>query len=276
MNNVTIGIPRGLLYYKYKYLWTAFFRELGINILVSPSFENYIYNDRYYLKNYYLSIKYLNGKVDYIFIARIDNENICFYFNSLFDIINNKFDISLVSLNIDKKTNEELAYIKLGEQLGFSKNYSLNAYKNAKLEEYKYNKIDYLLDMKKIKKDTKKILLIGEEYIYNIEQLNEIIKNAISENNITIINSNNINPDRYNDINSYKDALINNINTLESVVNGVIFITTYPCVYKNINFIKNLHIKILEININQNLNIEQLKEDINIFLEKIKMETDYE
>ena len=35
MNNITIGIPRGLLYYKNKYFIDTFFRELGINILLS-------------------------------------------------------------------------------------------------------------------------------------------------------------------------------------------------------------------------------------------------
>ena len=35
-----IGIPRAFLYYRYKELWETFFRELGIEFILSPETQN--------------------------------------------------------------------------------------------------------------------------------------------------------------------------------------------------------------------------------------------
>ena len=32
----TIGIPRAMLYYRWQALWTSFFEELGISVMLSP------------------------------------------------------------------------------------------------------------------------------------------------------------------------------------------------------------------------------------------------
>ena len=33
---MTIGLPRALLFYRYQYLWTTFFQELGCQVIISP------------------------------------------------------------------------------------------------------------------------------------------------------------------------------------------------------------------------------------------------
>ena len=35
--SVKIGIPRAMMFYRYYPLWSTFFRELGVEVVVSPS-----------------------------------------------------------------------------------------------------------------------------------------------------------------------------------------------------------------------------------------------
>ena len=257
MNNITIGIPRALFYYKYKYLWCSFFKELGINILISPYTDEQIMQIGKSISNkvclplqiYFGHVQYLINKVNYILIPRINNNESCYYYNSLYDITNNIFDTKILDYNIDNKVNEEEAFINMGKKLGFSKQTIINAYKLAKKEEYKQRKINYLLQVRKINRDNKKVLIIGEDYIYQDEYIKNKLINFIKDENIEIFYSNIINPD----IKSYKKAIKSNIKCLKKSINKTIVITTEPCVLKNAieNDLKNtLIIKLDDSNIN--------------------------
>ena len=248
MKNITVGIPRALHYYKYKTLWTTFFKELGINILLSPyTNEEIINNGRKILNNrlclfiqiYFGHVNYLKDKVDYILMSSIDRECSCYSF--LYDIVSNIFDIKILNLKIE---DEEEAFLNLGKQLGINKQTILNAYKIAKKEEYKQKKINYLLDLKRLKKSTKKTLVIGKEYMYKD---NFIINKLFNDSNIDFFYSNTINPD----IKPYKKAILSNICSIRNEVNKTIVISTRPCVLKNV--ILNNKIKGKLINIEEKL-----------------------
>ena len=207
MKNVTIGIPRGLLYYRYKHLLSSFFKELGINILISPftnedrleSIKKELPRDICMpLKIYIDHVKYLINKVDYILIIRIDKEDNCYYFNSIYDVLNNKYDIKILDFNIDKKTSQEEAFIKMGHALGFGKQTSLNAYKIAKKQDYKQKKINYLLQQKKLNKEGKKVLIEADNYIYNDDYIKNNILKLNNIKNIEFIYSDIENPDKNN------------------------------------------------------------------------------
>ena len=79
-SKIKIGIPRALLYYKYYTLWEHFFKELGLDILISPETNNEILQNgkKYTVDEACLSLKiyighvfYLIDKVDYILVPRI-------------------------------------------------------------------------------------------------------------------------------------------------------------------------------------------------------------
>ena len=90
------------------------------------------------LKIYIGHVFYLKDKVDYILVPRIVCEKInsesCTNFIALYDIINNTFDVNILNYNVDerKRKTEESAFIKMGEKLGFGKNYIESAYHKAK------------------------------------------------------------------------------------------------------------------------------------------------
>ena len=146
-NKIKIGIPRGLYYYKYNILWKEFFKELGCDIIVSPetNFEILENGKKYSASEMCLSLKiyighvfYLKDKVDYVLVPRIVCEKInsesCTNFIALYDIINNTFDVNILNYNVDerKRKTEESAFIKMGEKLGFGKNYIESAYHKQK------------------------------------------------------------------------------------------------------------------------------------------------
>ena len=257
MTNITIGIPRGLLYYRHKYLYETFFKELGINILISPNIEikdnKNICN---FLKIFFEHINYLKDKVDYILVPFSINDK-CHHIRSLYDITNNTFNLKLLSMNID---NKEESFINIGHKLGISKQRVLDAYKQAKKEEYKKRKINYLIQNKKLERDTNKILFICEDYIYYDEKFKNKYLNIFKDNKIDVIYSNIVNPDAFFDEKTYKKAIFNNINTLKKYVDIIIVISTYPCVLKNIDFEeifseKDVNISYLTINNDFNLKV---------------------
>lgn len=253
MKNITIGIPRGLLYYKYKHLWAAFFKELGVNILISPYTDKSIIESitnevpKEYclpLKIYFGHVKYLLDKTDYILVHRIDKKDCCYYFNSLHDIIHNKYNIKILDFNIDKKNNEEEAFIRMGHALGFGRQISQNAYKIAKKQDYKYKKINYLLQKNKLKKKSNKLLIVSNDYIYNDEYIKTNIINLKNMKNIDFIYSDIINPDKNAkvELDDFKN------------LNKKIYIIPNYCFKKNINLNNKFIINLCEKNIDSIIN----------------------
>ena len=110
MNKITIGLPRALLYYRYKTLWLEFFKELDVKVVISPKTNKEIIEQgtKYVVDEACLSLKifmghvdYLKDKVDYVLVPRIVCEKInsesCTNFIALYDIINNTFDVNILN-----------------------------------------------------------------------------------------------------------------------------------------------------------------------------------
>lgn len=102
----TIGIPRGLLYYRYATLWCTFFEELGRRVVVSSPTDRAILEagDRRSVDECCLASKIYMGhveallqddEVDAIFIPSVDNlghnDSFCTKFQALPDLVSNTF-----------------------------------------------------------------------------------------------------------------------------------------------------------------------------------------
>lgn len=177
-----IGIPKGLLYYKYSYLWETFFDELGIEYIISPDTNKEIINKgtTYAIDEACLSSKvylghvaYLIGKCDYILVPRISNYGsdgtVCTKFQAIYDIVNNTFrdrDIKLLYYNIDYKNSETemLGFVKMGKFLGKKKTAVMRAYLVAKQAEKSARVMDEKYQEKLFNEDKIKILLVAHHY----------------------------------------------------------------------------------------------------------------
>lgn len=245
-----IGIPRGLYYYHFKDLWLNFFEYLNIEVVVSPETNKEILDlglkhsgDEMCLsmKTYIGHVAYLKDKCNYILIPRIDNFGIdnqtCTNFLATYDIINNLFDVNILNYNINLKNKEDelSGFISIGKILGINKKIIKDAYDYAKVKEAKIKKNNIYNNLKKLRVNKKKILLIGHPYNIYDKLIGEPIIKMLEDLNIEIIYS-----DLFNTHDEYKkyskglywkyskDNISSIIKCIEKV-DGIIFISSFPC-----------------------------------------------
>lgn len=302
-NKITIGIPRSLLYYKYNTLWLTFFKELGIDTIISPDTnyeilengkKNTMSETCLSLKIYIGHVNYLKDKCDYVLVPRIvsleKGMKLCTNFSALYDIVKNTFNIKILNYNvdIDRGITEELAFIKMGQELGFGKSLSLNAYKQAKKEEYKQNKINYLLQEKRLNRDKTKVLLVSHSYNSVDNVIGKRITDILKEFDIEIIHADIINPDGdrklYKNITkrlywTYNQELLNSIEEYKNNVGGIIFLSTFPCgpdSLVNEMCLRKINKKMITILIDDLMTDEGIRTRIESFIDIIKKDDVYE
>ena len=245
-----IGIPRSLYYYHFSNLWINFFEYLKIEVIVSPETNKEILdlglkysNDEMCLslKNYIGHVAYLKEKCDYILIPRIDNYGIdnqtCTNFLATYDIINNMFDINILNYNVNlrNKETELKGFINIGKQLGINKKKIKDAYMYAKVKSSKMKKEKVLNNLKNLKSNKKKILLVGHPYNIYDKLIGIPIIEMLKELNIEII---------YSDLFFSKDSSkkyskelywkyskenISSISKCIDKIDGIIFLSSFPC-----------------------------------------------
>lgn len=260
MNKIKIGIPRALYYYEYGILYKKFFEKLNFDVVVSPKTNIGIFNDGNLLavdemclpmKIFLGHINYLKDKCDYIIIPRIDNYGIsnqtCTNFLSLYDICNNLFDINILNYNIDYKNNvDEIdGFLKMANKFNIDSFKALSAYEKVKEEVEKENKKNIVLNRKKLKDKNTKILilshyynlydeLIGKPIIKFLEKEDiKVIFPNVAEEEILLDEAKKISKDLY-----WKTSkkLLGALSYLTNKVDGVIFLTSFPCALDSLAF----------------------------------------
>lgn len=254
MKKLTIGIPKALLYYQYKDLWTRFFENLGCDIVISPNTtkETIELGKEYVLDEACLSMKiymghvyYLLDKCDYILTYRIasldKDERVCTNFTALYDLVKNNFNKRFIHFNIDKKNHEdeEYAFITMGLSLGFPYSKVRRAYKDAKnydtlMKERATNKQRMILGTSK----RTKILLAGHSYNLYDNLIGKEVKDFLERMDVDVLYSD-LYDKKYVDVDSKKISrksyfthnkeIMGCVSSLESEVDGIILITTFPC-----------------------------------------------
>jgi len=252
---MTIGIPRALLYYRYKDLWETFFKELNCEIITSEETNKKILKDgiNFSIDECCLPVKIfmghvysLIGKCDYILIPRIVSYGaknvVCVKFNALYDIAKNTFgDINLLDYNIDiiNGEKEQKGFVKMGRLLGKSHLKSLTAYKKAKIalltsERQKTALQAQLLDSR----DKLKILIVSHPYNTYDKLIGYPIVDYIDKLGGTPIYADGTDRksslQRSKEISDslywmYNKELIGSIKLLENKIDGIILLTAFPC-----------------------------------------------
>ena len=251
-----IGIPRGLLYYRYKHLWLNFFEELGIDYIVSPETNKeivtsgmaYAVDEACITSKIYLGhVEWLLDKCDYILVPRISDcgsaGKVCTKFQAIYDLAANTFrdrNIKLLYYNVDSSVadSEMAAFLKMGRFLGRKKPRCLYAYfkgkqaqKNAQFLEL--NEQQHLLKENKIK-----VLIIAHRYTIFDKYLGEpILKHLHKLDTVPIIG----------DIAPKKEAIAKSVEISETLpwafnrelvgsiilyrnrVDGIILVSAFPC-----------------------------------------------
>lgn len=243
-----------MLYYYDKDLWIEFFKNLGIDVIISPNTNKKIVDSGtklapseacLSLKIYLGHIIELKDKCDYILIPRLyslkKNEQVCTNFNALYDLVRNTFpDLKILNYNLDVKHHhsEKNAFIKIGRELGFSIIESASAYNKAKVVENNYYKTLEIKAKKEIRSNKTKILLLGHPYILNDNLIGKGIINYLEKNNISIVYSYQV-PRNLIDFNCNKISTkihftmnkehLAAFNYFKDKVDGTIILSAFPC-----------------------------------------------
>lgn len=248
-----IGIPRGLFYFYYGEIWEMFFKELGYDVIVSPKTNKEIIklgmkysSDEMCLsiKNYIGHVAYLKDKCDYILIPRIDNygdkNQTCTNFLSIYDYLNNILNLKPLNYNININNNEteKKGLIKIASRLGITKKRANLAYEISCIKYNKIKKARRIINNNKLESNKLKILFISHSYntydefigipiIKILEKMQvEIIFSDQFDNQLLNIHANEISKNLYW---KYSREMLGSINVSKSKINGIIFLTTFPC-----------------------------------------------
>lgn len=256
MKSTTIGIPRGMLYYRYETLWKTFFNELGANVLVSEPTTHRIAEKGMSItvdeaclsaKVFFGHVNELIGKCDYIFVPRISNfgrnRELCPRFTALSDVTKNIFrnsDQKILTCNVDVLVgdSEKKAFMSLGQSLGCSAGSTMKAYKTAKKEEQRaWN--DRLQRQKRLmEQDGLKILIAGHDYLAEDAYIGKPITDFLKKNGAVPIiagivdrdaalkHSAELSPTCKWQLNR---EIIGSISMYRDKLDGIIFLSAFPC-----------------------------------------------
>lgn len=188
-----IGIPKALMYFEFGKKWERFFREIGVDIILSPDTNKDIYDDgvKNTLTDYCLPVKvfvghvlWLKDRCDLVFIPRYtEDKDWVFHCPNLIgsaDLIRNTFpEIRLLESNF-KDDFESYDYI--ANSLG-------RTFNNRMLENVK-NAVDVNIDYFK----NKTVAIVGRSYCINDGRLSMNIRQKLKEHNLDSVSD--INPEK--------------------------------------------------------------------------------
>lgn len=299
MKKIKIGIPRALLYYRYGVLWKNFFESLGLNVVLSPETNHQIVElgtnntiDECCLsyKIYIGHVIYLSKICDYVLISRAcdygKKDKTCTRFNATYDNIRYLIDPSqIVDYDIEytKFKYPIFGFMKMG--LKFSKNplKILASYFYAKKRQQKFDQNKANEEKNKLNKQNKKILILSHFYNIKDKFISGYITSYLEKNSVIPIYSNNLDKSIAKSFSEYfsntlywkySKEMIGALYYYKNQVDGIIFISTYPCgidaLVNNLAILKNKDIPILNLLIDENITEVGLETKLESFLDIIK------
>lgn len=254
--DVTIGIPRSLLFFRYGQFWQTFFQKLNCKFILSPPTNREILLNGINLaidenclpvKILLGHIDYLKDKADYIFVPRVvtlsKKEESCNKFMALYDIAANIFrDVKFIEYSVSERDNETqfMAYFKLGMKISRNPLKVINAYYSAKklLEVSKFEELKKQKKLFSKKKNGLTVLIVSHPYVIYDKFIGQPILNFLQKENVTVLNSDmidisearkrsqKISPSLYW---TESKEYIGSIDYYRKKIDGIIYLMAFPC-----------------------------------------------
>jgi len=251
VDKIKIGIPRGLYYYYDGNFIKEFFEQLGFEVIVSAETNREIIDQGSYyasdemclsLKTYLGHVNYLKGKCDHLLVMRIDNyglyDQMCTNFASLYDIVNNIFDFNIIDINIDEKNKKGMlkSLLKIGKKFNIKRSCIIAAYETSMIKANKHFKKLKMINHNKLNSDNLKILIVSHPYNMEDKYIGEPLIKYLESMNINVIcsylfdNTNELSKKYSDDLYwKYNKENIGAIELVKDKINGIIFISSFPC-----------------------------------------------
>lgn len=299
MKKIKVGIPRALLYYRYGVLWKNFFESLGCNVVLSPETNKQIVElginntiDECCLsyKIYVGHVLYLSNVCDYILVSRVcdygKKNKVCTRLNGTYDDIKHKISKTQIldyDIEYTKLKFPILGFIKIGFKFTINIIKIIYSYYKAKNKQKKYDINGANTEKNKLSKSNKKILILS--HFYNIQDkfISRYITDYLEENNIIPIYSNKLDKKITKQFSEYfsntlywkySKEMIGSLYYSKNMIDGVIFISTYPCgidsLVNNLAILINKDIPILNLVIDENITELSLETKLESFIDILK------
>lgn len=298
MKKIKVGIPRALLYHRYGVLWKNFFELLGVNIVLSPETNQELVDigtnntiDECCLsyKIYIGHVIYLKDKCDYVLITRVcdygKNDKVCTRLNGIYDNVKYLIPKSkILSINIEHTKNKYMfnELFKTGWKLTKRPLKILYSYILAKKEQKKYDISKENEQKNKLTKQGKKVLIISHFYNIKDKYISNYIIEYLNKNKIIPIYSNYLEKNTSKLFScyfsntlywKYSKEMIGSIYYYKHQVDGLIYISTYPCgidaLVNNLSILKNKELPTLNLLIDESVSELNLETKLESFIDII-------
>lgn len=253
---IKIGLPRAMLYFRYKALWRSFFQELGMETVVSGPTDRDILDQGMALaideaclslKIYLGHVQALVGKCDYILIPRVSNfgrhRNMCTRFEALPDLVRNVFRTSgprILSYEVDEleKKDEADAFLSMGKELGCPVKAVKRAYKQAKKAEQAHYKALVQRQEMLYKREGLKLLIAAHSYVAEDPYMGKAVTDYLKRAGVTAIRADLVDRDaaikRSRELSAtckweISREILGGIAMHRNDVDGIILLSAFPC-----------------------------------------------
>lgn len=254
---IKIGLPRAMLYYRYRVLWRTFFQELGMETVVSPPTDREILERGtalaideacLSLKIYLGHVAALVGRCDYILVPRVSNfgrqRAMCTRFEALPDLTANVFRDSrqrFLSYDVDeemKKAGEEDALVELGKSLGASAKAAKKAYKAAKKAELSHHKERVQRYEQQYKKTGMKVLIAAHSYVAEDPYMGRMVSDYLKKAGVVPVRADMVDREaalkRSREISptckwEISREILGGVAIHQNDVDGIILLSAFPC-----------------------------------------------
>ena len=254
---IKIGLPRAMLYYRYRVLWRTFFAELDMETVVSAPTDREILEQGtalaideacLSLKIYLGHAAALMGKCDYILAPRVSSlgrhRSFCTRFESMPDLVRNVFRASgqkLLTYEVDEgmqRRDEESAFLEMGRSLGCPAKAVKRAYRLAKKADAAAWKERVQKHEQRYKTEGMKVLIAAHSYVaedpYMGRPVTDYLKQAgvipvradIVDRDAALKHSRELSPTCKWEISR---EILGGIVQHKDDVNGIILLSAFPC-----------------------------------------------
>jgi len=249
---MTIGLPRALLFYRYQYLWTTFFQELGCQVIISPDTSQAVLTEGISnsigecclpAKLFLGHVASLLGRCDYILVPRfhsLDRDGeFCVRLWGLPDLVRSTFpDAPLIGYDLQGLASEQRGFLRMGKLLGKSQAQTLQAYHLALRDQARQDELSRKRQQERLSSPAPKVLIVAQPYLIYDGYVGAPLVRLLEEQGGVPIFS-----DRCNRESSRADAKtlssdlywvlnqesIGAIPAMRPLVDGILLVTAFPC-----------------------------------------------
>ncbi len=255
-HRMVIGLPQGLLYYRYGALWQTFFNELGIETVLSGPTDRRIMDAGaalsideacLSLKIFLGHVAALAGRCDYVLVPRVSSfgrhRNMCTRFEALPDLTGNVFrgkGVKVLSYEVDvlSRKGEEAAFLSMAGGLGRSLREVHRAYRQAKKEDQARRKTAVRAEEQLYKSEGIKVLIAAHSYVVEDPYIGRAVTGYLKKSGVIPIRADVVDRDEAlkwsQDISltckwEMSREIVGSVAMHEHKVDGIILLSAFPC-----------------------------------------------